>query len=161
LSMAILLIGLLGLGLYMVNIPISVQKLKYYGWHKEFGILALMLVITRFTWRVNNKTPSLSNLAWWEQFAARAAHYAFYFFMFALPLSGLLLTWTAGLPVSFFGWFTLPTLVGPNEIQRLCFTVLHEWLGYGLIATFCLHVSAALKHYFINRDDILQRMLKP
>ncbi len=160
-SMALLLIGLLALGLYMVNLPISVQKLKFYGWHKEFGILALMFVVVRLSWRMSNTTPSLGNLPLWEQLAARAAHYAFYFFMFALPITGLLLTWSANLPASFFGLFTLPTLITPDETKRLLFTEIHKWLAYGLIATFCLHVGAALKHYFIDRDDILQRMLKP
>jgi cytochrome b561 len=159
--MAVLLIGMLCVGLYMADLPVSAQKLKLYGWHKEFGVLALMLVIVRFTWRLRNITPSLSNLAWIERVAARVAHYAFYFFMFALPISGLFLTSAAGLPVSFFGWFTLPTLIAPSEPQRLLFTEIHELLAYGLIGTFCLHVAGALKHHFIDRDDILKRMLKP
>jgi cytochrome b561 len=159
--MALLLIGLVCVGLYMDYIPISAQKLKLYGWHKEFGILALMLVIVRFTWRLRNITPSLSNLAKLEQVGARLAHYAFYFFMFALPISGIFLTSAAGLPASFFGWFTIPALIAPSEPLRLLFTEIHQWIGYALIATFCLHVAGALKHHFIDRDDILKRMLKP
>jgi cytochrome b561 len=159
--MAVLLIGLVALGLYMADMPISVQKLKYYGWHKEFGILALMLAIVRLSWRLSNTTPSLSNLHTWERLLARAAHYTFYFFMFALPFSGWLITSAANLPVSFFGWFTLPNLISASEPQRLFFTEVHEWLAYGLIATFCLHVAGAMKHFLIDRDDILQRILKP
>lgn len=159
--MALLLIGLVAIGFYMTYIPISLEKLKYYGWHKEFGILALMLVIVRLSWRLGNITPSLSNLQTWERLLARAAHYGFYFFMFALPISGWLLTSAADLPVSFFAWFTLPNLVSASEPNRLLFTEIHEWLAYGLIATFCLHVAGAMKHFIIDRDDILQRILKP
>lgn len=159
--MAILLIGLVCVGFYMTAIPVSLEKLKLYGWHKEFGILALMLVIVRLTWRLRNITPSLSQLAKLEQIAARMAHAAFYFFMFALPITGIFLTSAAGLPVSFFGWFTIPALVHADESNRLFFTQLHQWLGYGLIATFCAHVAGALKHHFIDRDDILRRILKP
>jgi cytochrome b561 len=54
--MAILLIGLLVLGIYMVNLPISLQKLKMYGWHKEYGLLALALVIVRILWRWMKKS---------------------------------------------------------------------------------------------------------
>lgn len=159
--MAILLIALVALGLYMVRVPISAEKLKLYGWHKEFGILALMLVIVRLTWRLINVTPSLISLPWWERYPARAAHWAFYVLMFLIPVSGWLITSAAGLPVSVFGWFTLPNLVVANEVNRMLFTEIHMWLGYFLIVVFCLHVSGALKHYLINRDDIMQRMIKP
>lgn len=157
--MAILLIGLVCLGLYMTSIPISAEKLKLYGWHKEYGILVLMLVIVRITWRLSNMNPSLASLASWERKAARAVHWAFYGFMFALPMTGWLITSAAGLPVSFFGLFLLPNLISSSDELRNLFEQIHEWLAYGLIATFCLHVAAALKHHFINKDDILKRML--
>lgn len=160
-TMAILLLFLIGLGLYMTRIPVSIHKLQYYGWHKEFGLLALMLVIVRLTWRLTNTLPTLAQLPRFEQIAARMAHWAFYFFMFALPITGWLLTSAAGLPVSFFGWFVLPNFVSADENSRILFTQIHQWLGYGLIATFCLHTTAALKHYFINKDEILQRMIRP
>src|SRR5580692_3553425 len=112
--MAILLIGLLVFGLYMVGLPISLEKLKLYGWHKEYGILALILVIIRIIWRLGNSTPQLS-LPLLEKIAARTVHWAFYGFMFAMPITGWLITSAAGLPVSFFGWFVLPNLVEPNN----------------------------------------------
>ncbi len=157
--MALLLIGLVILGLYMTRIPISAQKLKFYGWHKEFGILALMFVIVRLTWRLTNTNPSLSSLPLWERAAARSVHWAFYGFMFAIPISGWLITSASGLPVSVFGWFVLPNLVSNSEASRLFYTMIHKWLAYGLIVTFCGHVAAALKHHFINKDDILRRMI--
>lgn len=157
-SMALLIIGLLAEGLYMVYLPISLEKLKLYGWHKEYGILVLGLVIVRFTWRLINKVPQLS-LPWLEVLAARLVHYAFYGFMFAMPITGWMLTSAAGLPPSFFGLFTLPDLIAPNEEHRQLLQVVHQWLGYGLIATICLHTAAALKHHFINKDDILKRMI--
>ena len=156
--MAILLIALLALGLYMVGLPISLEKLKFYGWHKEYGILALALVMARSIWRISNITPLLS-LPLWEKLAARTVHLAFYGFMFAMPITGWLITSAAGLPVSFFGLFVLPDLIAPNHDLMKLFEGIHKWLGYGLIATILLHFSAALKHHFINKDDILRRML--
>jgi len=156
--MAVLIIGLLILGLYMVGLPISYAKLKLYGWHKEYGLLALGLVMLRLVWRLLNMTPRLS-LPLLEKIAARTVHWAFYVFMFAMPLTGWLITSAAGLPASFFGLFVLPDLIAPNEDARLLFEAIHKWLGYGLIATIVLHTSAALKHHFINKDDILKRML--
>ena len=156
--MAILIIGLLALGLYMVALPISYEKLKLYGWHKEYGLLALALVIFRLSWRLMNLLPSLP-LPFWEKFAARTVHWTFYIFMFAMPVTGWLITSSAGLPASFFGLFVLPDLISPNDEWRVFFEAVHKWLGYGLIVLIILHASAALKHHFINKDDILRRML--
>src|SRR5579862_1112029 len=89
--MAILLIGLLALGLYMVGVPVSLEKLKLYGWHKEYGILALLLVLIRLVWRFTNVTPRLS-LPLLEKLAARTVHWAFYGFMIAMPITGWLIT---------------------------------------------------------------------
>lgn len=158
--MALILIGLIGLGLYMTRIPISLLKLKLYGWHKEIGLLALMLVIARFIWRLINQNPLLPfEMPQWEKFAARLVHRMFYIVMFLLPISGWFLTSAAGLPASFFGWFVLPDIIGPNETHRLFLTQIHNSLGYLLIGLLGLHTAAALKHHFINKDDILRRML--
>ncbi len=156
--MAILLIGLLIFGLYMVDLPIGIEKLKLYGWHKEYGLLALALVIIRLGWRLANTTPRLL-LPLWERLAARIVHWAFYGFMLAMPITGWLLTSAAGLEPSFFGLFTLPNLIAPNNTLLVFFQDLHRWLGYALIATIILHTLAALKHHFINKDDILRRMI--
>ncbi|KGP62672.1 hypothetical protein EP47_02460, partial [Legionella norrlandica] len=59
----------------------------------------------------------------------------------------------------FFGLFVLPNLVSPDENNRILFQWIHEWFGYALIAAILLHTAAALKHHFINKDDILRRML--
>jgi cytochrome b561 len=158
--MAALIIGLIVFGLYMVRLPISLQKLKFFGWHKEYGILALMLVSVRLGWRFSNVVPALpSHMPRIQKIAAHGAHYIFYFLMFAMPLTGWMLSSSAGLPVSFFGLFVLPDLVSPNQELRDWLTETHEWLGYGLIAVICAHASAALQHHFYYKDDILKRIL--
>jgi cytochrome b561 len=158
--MALLLIGLVALGLYMTSLPNNLLKLKLYGWHKEFGSLVLILAMLRVMWRLHNILPSYATLTAFEHYASQIAHWLFYGFMFALPITGWIITSAAGLPISFFGLFLIPTLITPNLETMELFETIHEWLAYGLIATFCLHVLAALKHHFINKDDILKRMLK-
>ena len=156
--MAILLITLLALGLYMTSLPINPDTIELYGWHKELGMLVLMLVIARSIWRVSNVIPRLA-LPWWEALAARVVHYLFYVFMFALPITGWLMSSAAGFPVSFFNWFIFPDLISPNPNLMKLLEQIHEWLAYGLIATTCLHILAALKHHFIDKDDIMRRMM--
>lgn len=155
--MAFIIIGLLAIGLYMVDLPNSLQKLKLYGWHKEFGFLVLMLAVARLVWRLSNVTPVLT-MPRWEVFAARAVHWIFYLLMIAMPITGWLVTSAAGFPISFFGLFIIPTLIQPDPHLLDLFAEVHEILAYTLIAFICGHVLAALKHQFIDKDDILIRM---
>lgn len=159
-GIAIVIIGLLAEGLYMVGLPVSLQKLQLYGWHKEYGFLVLALASLRLGWRLGNQTPALPvTLPSWQKFAARSVHWAFYGFMFAMPLTGWIITSAAGLPASFFGWFVLPNLVAPDPNLQKIATQIHQWLGYGLIATICMHMGAALEHHFIRKDNVLKGML--
>lgn len=155
---AVLIIGLLAAGLYMVRLPLGLEKLKFYGLHKEFGFLVLLFAIFRLIWRLNNITPELK-LNWLERIAARSMHWVLYGLMFAMPITGWLMTSAAGFPASFFGLFSLPNLIAPDEHKRILLGLAHQWLGYTLVAAICLHVAAALKHHFINKDDILRRIL--
>ncbi len=157
---ALLIIGLIVMGLYMTRIPISAWKLKLFRWHKEFGMLVLFLAFVRIAWRASNALPKLE-LPVWETIAARSAHYVFYFMMLALPITGLILSSAAGIPGVFFGLFVFPNWVSVNEQVRLLYTQYHAWLAYALIALIFAHVSAALMHHFVNKNQILKRMLWP
>lgn len=156
--MAIIIIFLLCLGLYMADLPVGLSKLKYYGLHKELGMLVLFLVSLRIIWREMNITPALK-LPPLEKFAARAMHFLFYIVMFAMPITGWLVTSAAGLSVSFFGLFTIPTIISADPVKLEWLEEVHGWLAYALIAMIVLHVIAALKHHFIDKDDILRRMI--
>lgn len=158
--MAILIIGLLILGLYMTRLPISLEKLRLYGWHKEWGILVLGLVALRLLWRMTNVLPPFpTNLPYSQKLAARAMHLAFYGFMFILPITGWMMSAAAGLQVSFFGLFLLPNLVTANPALEKLLSLSHEYLAYALIAAIAAHSAAALWHHFFHKDDILRRML--
>ncbi len=158
--MAVIVIALLALGLWMVRLPMSLQKLKFFGWHKEYGIMVLMLVCVRLGWRVGNVVPRMpAHIAQFQKFAAHAMHYVLYFLLVAMPLTGWMISSAAGLPVSFFGWFVLPDLVAPSDNLMEWLELIHEWLGYACVAAITLHASAALQHHFYHKDDILRRML--
>ncbi len=160
-SMALLIIGMLTLGIYMEQLPISLEKLKLYGWHKEYGVIVLELGILRLIWRLYNIMPDLpAHMPLWEKFAARATHLIFYGYIFLLPLTGWLMSSAAGLTVSFFGLFLLPNLIGPDPNTMHLLKEVHKWLGYSLIGVIGLHTAAALRHHFIDKDDVLKGMLK-
>lgn len=156
----ILIIGMLALGIYMEDLPTNPLKHKLYGWHKQIGILILMLVSLRLVWRMLNVNPNLPpHMAAWEKFASKAVHYLLYILMFAMPLTGWIMSSAAGFPASFFGLFVMPDLVAPNEGLAEFLGETHEVLGYALIVLILGHAGAAIKHHFIDKDDVLRRML--
>lgn len=158
--MALIIFGLLILGWYMTELPISLKKLKLYGWHKEWGIVIFILVIMRGMWRIKNPPPPLPNhMPRWQQWAAKSVHFAFYGLMLVMPISGWMLSSAAGLPVSIFGLITLPDIIAANEYTRVLLTEFHHILGYIFVLLIFAHVGAALQHHFIYKDDILRRML--
>lgn len=162
-SMALIVVGLAVLGLYMVTLPdagFDTKKITLILYHKEFGLLILVLLVTRLAWRVTNILPQLvAHLPDWQQIAARFVHLCFYALMFALPMTGWLMSSAAGIPVSFFGLFTLPELLPRDQFLFQRFIDIHRWLGYLLILFIFVHVGAALRHHFVFKDDTLRRML--
>lgn len=156
--MAILVITMLAVGLYMVDLPADSEKTTIYGLHKATGILILMLVTLRILWRFANTTPALL-IPTLEKIAARTVHWALYGCMFAMPITGWLLSSAAGYPPSFYGLFEVPALMAPNPAWVPVFATMHKWIAYGLIIMIIIHTAAALKHHFIDKDTILRRML--
>src|SRR5213595_3251653 len=152
-SMALLVIGLTVLGLYMVALPdvgFNTRKIALILYHKEVGLLAFVLLVARFCWRVTQVLPQLvAHLPDWQKIAARFVHLCFYALLSALPISGWIMSSAAGIPVSFFGLFTLPDLVGNDDYLFYRFIEIHKWLGYVLILFIFVHVGAALRHHLV------------
>jgi len=163
--MALGLGGLVAMGLYMVGLPdVGFDKLKItlILYHKEFGLVALLTAMLRLAWRMTNPLPTLvSTLPYWQKVTARLVHLSFYGLMFALPVSGLLMSSAAAIPVSAFGMFDLPDFVAPSEALFRRLIHVHRWLGYALLLLIGLHAGAALMHHFVMRDNTLKKMLSP
>jgi cytochrome b561 len=157
---ALLVIGLLAVGLYMADLPNSPDKLKIYGLHKSFGITVLSLTFCRILWHIISKKPGpVETLKPWEKHLSKALHAFLYIFLVAMPLTGWLRSSAGNFPVSFFGLFALPNLVAPDKEMTEIFKELHETIGTLIMITVGLHIAAALKHHFIDKDTVLKRML--
>ena len=161
--MAILLIVLLAMGVYMVSLPdagFDTRKIALIIYHKQLGILALVLALLRLAWRIQQALPALvQTLPDWQKVIARLVHLCMYGLLLALPVTGWLLSSAAGFPVSFLGLFDLPDLLAPNDYLFHALTVAHRWLAYALIALTVIHAVAALAHHFLVKDETLARML--
>ena len=158
--MAVLLIGLLALGFYMHDLPLSPEKLQLYSWHKWAGVTVFVLVIVRGIWRFIHRPPPLpASMAPHLQLAAHAGHFLLYALMLAIPVSGWLMSSAKGFQTVWFGVLPLPDLVGKDRALGHLLGEVHEWLNVLFVTVLVGHVAAALKHHFIDRDDVLHRML--
>ncbi len=131
--------------------------------HKAFGITILVLTVGRILWRIFRKPPPmLETLKAWEVALARVTHSLFYFLTLAVPLAGWGLHSAAmkGKPVAIFGLGDVPALpVGTDKPTIGLFHDLHETFATLLLVLLVLHIAAALKHQFLDRDGTLRRMV--
>ena len=157
--MAVLILGLLALGLYMSDLPLSPQKLELYSWHKWAGVTVFGLVWLRLLWRLTHRPPALPDtLSPRMRWVAHAGHWALYGLMVVIPLSGWLMSSAKGFQTVWFGVWPIPDLIGKDKALGDFLKEAHEALNSLLMLTLAGHVAAALWHHFVLKDDTLRRM---
>ena len=157
--MALFIFGLLALGHYMSELPLSPDKLRYYSWHKWAGVTVFALAVLRVGWRLVHRPPALPDtLAPTLKALAHAGHALLYILMFALPVSGWLMSSDKGVPTVWFGVLPLPDLLSRDRALGELLENVHAALSWLLVAMVVSHVLAALYHHRVLRDDTLYRM---
>lgn len=140
------------------ELPDGPGKLQLIGQHKSLGIVLLLLAVARIAWKLANRglpAPVGEGLV---KKAAAAGHGLLYLLILVQPLSGWAMSSAAGYPVSVFGAFKMPALVGANPELHEFLEDTHEALFYALVAVAVLHAAAALYHHFVLKDGVLRRM---
>ena len=157
--MAVLILGLLALGIYMSDLPLSPQKLTLYSWHKWAGVTVFLLVWLRLAWRVTHRPPALpASMSPPMRLAAHAGHTALYGLMVVIPVTGWLMSSAKGFQTVWFGVLPIPDLVGRDKALGDVLQETHEALNLLLMLTLGGHLAAALWHHFVLKDDTLRRM---
>jgi cytochrome b561 len=158
--MALMIFGLLALGFYMSDLPLSPEKLQLYAWHKWAGVTVFMLVWLRLAWRITHRPPALpGSMSPLMQLGAHAGHLMLYVLMVAIPLSGWLMSSAKGFQTVWFGVLPIPDLIGKDKALGKSLTELHAALNMGLLLLVVGHALAAAFHHFVHKDDTLRRML--
>ena len=162
--LAIALVGIFSVGLYMADLPFSPLRLKLYNWHKWAGIIILTLSAIRLLWRLSHKPPALPQsvtlgMPNWQVTIYRATHVLMYALFFIVPLVGWAYSSAAGFPIVLFGVLPLPDFVSANKPLAELIKPWHEISAFALAGLVVVHVTAALKHHFIDKDGLLARML--
>ncbi|MEK7811250.1 MAG: cytochrome b [Pseudomonadota bacterium] len=157
---ALLLFISIPLGVYMHDLPLSPYKLQLYSYHKWIGVTIFMLAVFRLYWRISHRPPALpENTPQWAVVASEIVHYLLYILILIIPLSGWLMSSAKGFQTVWFGLLPLPDLLGKDKFMGDLLQGVHQFLNIALAVVFAAHVGAALKHHFLERDDILSRML--
>lgn len=146
-------------GFFIDDFPKAWKSVMMMG-HKSTGILILCLIVLRLVWRWSNEAPSLEAIHYWEKLLAQAVHMLLYVLLLAMPLSGWIMSTAAGKPPIFYGLVMMPFPgVEPSEsLSDAAFTI-HQKLAYAFLIALALHIIGALKHHFIDKNDILKRIM--
>jgi len=162
---AAILIGMIGLGLFMVELPKESElpageesvRAFYFLLHKSMGITVAMLIVLRIVWRLTHKAPPLpTEIPKWQQKAASTVHGLLYLLMLAVPFSGFMQSIYSKYSTKFWG-LPLPRLAEADPVLRESFSQLHVCLAFTLIALIALHIAAAIKHRLAG-NEIADRM---
>lgn len=161
--LALALAGLFGMGLYMADLPLSPLRIKLFNWHKWAGICVLALSLLRLFWRLSHRPPALPEpieqaMPSWQLPIYHALHWVFYALFLLVPLIGWAYSSAAGFQVVLFGVLPLPNWVPHDKALADWIKPWHEISAWTLACLVVLHVAAALKHHFVDRDGLLKRM---
>jgi cytochrome b561 len=153
----------------LVMIPVAVAMLNLepgnlqnvlYTVHRSLGVLVLALMIVRIFYRFIHGAPAPEpTLDPFQRIASHLVHMALYVLVTAQALIGWIATSAYGAPISFFGLFTVPALVEKDQTLATPLFTAHLVLAFAIAGLLLLHIGAALYHYFIRKDGVLQRML--
>lgn len=154
------IVSLIPIGFFMGDIPVRSIKFQVYNLHKLFGLLVLLLMIVRLAWRWQNVSPqSPLGVPRWQQKLATCVHYLLYALLIAMPVSGWVMATAAGHYPHLWS-LQLPLLgLSKNKLIATIAANIHQILAWTIIVTVSLHILAAIKHHFIDKNEVLTRIL--
>lgn len=157
---ALLIFTQFALGWLAATWRLSPTKIDLFVWHKSIGMLVLTLVVLRLVWRLATPAPPLpAGMPAWERAAARTSHVLLYLVMLGMPLAGWVITSASGVPFKIFWRLPLPSITAVDKQVADVASTVHFSLGVLLALLLLVHIGAALRHHFIQRDNVLIRML--
>jgi len=160
-SIALLILTLIALGWYMVDLTYFDRWYNAsLSWHRILGLVVLALAAVFVIWKALSPSPAYpASIPRAQQMAATGVHHFLVLLMFLIPLTGYVISTSAGKAIDVFGWFQIPALFAIDTTVRDIAIQIHFYAAYGIGLLALGHAAAALKHQFIDGDGILKRML--
>lgn len=166
--MAAIILVLIGVGIYMADLPKDTAGQKQYAFqlydlHKSFGVLALALIVLRLAWLRISPAPAMPAVFETKERAViKSLQGLLYLLMLVLPISGYLMSNAGGHPIHFFGLLEMPAVIGESEGLGEFAHVTHHYAGWAMLIIIVLHMAGAIKNRLKDKGgkrDILKRML--
>ncbi len=154
---ALLVLTAIPVGIVMGNIENAPFNL--YNFHKSLGVAVLLLMTVRLIYRIVNGAPPEPNIPAFYRYAGTVTHWALYLLLFLTPISGAIANMYYGAPTPFFGLFEIQPFFTKNEDTANFIFARHKLMGFAVGALALMHIGAALFHYVIRKDGVLERML--
>ena len=129
--------------------------------HFSIGVLIIGVIIVRLAWRITHGEPAHeAGIPSWQLRLASVVDWLLYLLLIVVPFLGWLNASYRGMPITFFGLFGVPPLVGTHAAGWSWTGDIHVLIAeYAILSLVGLHVAAALYHRYVRHDQVLQRML--
>jgi YVTN family beta-propeller protein len=156
---AVMVVSMIAFGWWMQQVPKNPlgPRVNAFNLHKSLGITIFLVMLLRLAWRMTHRPPPLPAMPGWQVPVARANHVLLYVSLFLMPCAGFMGSALSGRPIVFFGQ-ALPLWFARNDAVSQAFRLTHLVTSWVLVVAIALHVAAALKHHFIDRDRLIARM---
>lgn len=157
---ALLVLAMLGFGFVLGDLPKAIKPTSYML-HKSVGLTIFGLMVLRIGWMLRIKKPAFPPaMARWECILATSVQHSLYVFLIAMPLSGWIMATASNKIPVYFGWFRVPFPgILPDEALAHWMREAHFFIAFILLGLIALHIAGALKHRFVDKDDVLNSMM--
>lgn len=147
-------------GLRASELSIGVEKLDLVFMHKSVGVCILILMLFCIFWKVSNPTPDALSTSVKSVLISRAMQFLLMALLIIQPIVGIVMSQAAGLSVSFFGFFNLPTFTAEDDSLAGKMRLFHGRLWIAITALTLAHAAGSIKQHFVLKNKTLLRMLK-
>lgn len=157
--MAIVIFGLIAVGYYMTDLQkTDPSRMDFYNLHKAFGFTILILFFVRIALRHFSKLPAMpDSIKPNEIKLAKLGHFGLYALIFAVPFAGVVMSNSYGYGINYFGFEIAPFFPENKPLAEIVGEI-HETLAYAMLGLVAVHAAAVLKHYLVDKTNLLNRI---
>jgi cytochrome b561 len=155
---ALLVLALLGIGLYFEDLPKGDARKFWRGLHVSIGALAALFFLFRVWWRVRSTSPLALPQKPALQLFSRIVHVLLLVAIVTLAISGPLTIWSTGRAIPVFSLLSIPSPFPAFRALHEPLEEIHGFAANAMIYLVGLHLLGVVKHQLLDRDNILARM---
>ncbi|MDA9271862.1 cytochrome b [bacterium] len=159
-SIALIVIAMLSVSFFLNDLADHAKPMAYMI-HKSLGLTVLILMIIRIVWLMHKGKPALpKSVPFWERSLSTIVQYSFYLLLIVMPLCGWIMSVASNKIPVYFGLFNVPLPgIVPDKAVAEFFKQCHHTIAWVILGLVVLHIAGAMKHYVVDKDKVVQRML--